>query len=168
MSKKVAFMCSMLAIVVTLACTSAAPDTAAAEAELEANALSWFDHYNKGDADAVTNLYADDAVLMPPGVPAMTGRAAIKAYFDKDIATVKGAGLSIRNTAVTGKGVSGDTGWVSGTYTVVDGAGATVDSGSYLSVHRRTDGAWPYTRDIWNSDRAPAAAPPAPEAANEK
>jgi hypothetical protein len=44
---------------------------------------------------------------------------------------------------------------------VHDASGATIDSGSYLSVHRRTNGAWPYIRDIWNSDRAPAAPPPA-------
>ena len=43
---------------------------------------------------------------------------------------------------------------------VVDGSGMAVDSGSYLSVHRRdATGVWLYTRDIWNSDRAPQPAP---------
>jgi hypothetical protein len=41
---------------------------------------------------------------------------------------------------------------------VVDSSGATLDTGSYLSVHHRTNGAWLYIRDIWNSDR-PAAPP---------
>ena len=71
-----------------------------------------------------------------------------------------------KNGKVTGSGVTGDSGWVSGSYTVVDASGATIDSGSYLSVHRRNDGEWPYIRDIWNSDR-PAAAP-APAAPDKK
>ena len=49
---------------------------------------------------------------------------------------------------MTGADVSGDTGWISGNYTVVDGSGAAVDSGSYLSVHKRTNGQWLYIRDI--------------------
>jgi hypothetical protein len=52
--------------------------------------------------------------------------------------------------------VSGDTGWISGNYTVVDASGAAVDSGSYMSVHKRTNGQWLYIRDTWNSDRPPA------------
>jgi hypothetical protein len=68
---------------------------------------------------------------------------------------------------VTGSGVSGDVGWISGNYVVVDKSGATIDSGSYLSVHRRTNGSWPYIRDIWNSDRPPAQAVP-PETGKKK
>lgn len=65
------------------------------------------------------------------------------------------------NGSVTGVGVSGDMAWVSGDYSVVDAAGATVDHGKYLSVSRRTGDGWKMIRDIWNSDAAPAAAAPA-------
>ena len=142
---------------------AARPDPAADKAKLEADALVWFDHYAKADADGMANLYAEDALLMPPGAPAVTGRAGIKAFLGEDAAKSKAAGISLKNASVTGSGVDGDTGWISGTYTVVDASGATIDSGSYLSVHRRTNGSWPYIRDIWNSDRPPA--PPAPSPA---
>ena len=138
----------------------AAPDTSADQARLQADALIWFDHYANGDADAMANLYAEDALLMPPGAPAVTGRAAIRTFLGEDAAKTKAAGFSLKAGSVTGLGIDGDTGWISGTYTVVDASGATIDSGSYLSVHRRTNGAWPYIRDIWNSDRPPAAAAP--------
>ena len=142
---------------------AAAPrDTAADKARMEADALTWFDHYAKADGEAMGNLYAEDALLMPPGAPAVTGRAAIKTFLGEDAARTKAAGLALKNTAVTGSGVDGDTGWISGTYTVVDASGATIDSGNYLSVHRRVGDAWPYIRDTWNSDRPPA--PPAPAA----
>jgi len=139
-------------------CTAAPPaqDIEADKAKLQADALSWFDFYAKADGEGMANLYADDALLMPPGTPAVTGRAGIKTFLGDDAAKTKGAGLAIKNGSVTGVEVSGDIGWISGNYTVVDGSGAAVDSGSYLSVHKRTNGAWLYTRDIWNSDRPPA------------
>ncbi len=135
-----------------------APDTAADQAQLQADALIWFDHYANADADGLANLYAEDALLMPPGAAAVTGRAGIRTFLGEDAAKSKAAGISLKPGEVTGLGVDGDTGWVSGTYTVVDASGATIDSGSYLSVHRRANGAWPYIRDIWNSDR-PVPAP---------
>jgi len=62
----------------------------------------------------------------------------------------------------------GDLGWVSGTYSVVDASGATVDTGKYLSVHRRTNDKWLDIRDSWNSDTAPAPAPAPAEAGGVK
>ncbi len=138
-----------------------APDTAADEAKLRSDALIWFEHYANADADGMANLYAEDALLMPPGAAAVTGRPGIRTFLGDDAAKSRAAGISLKNASVTGAGVHGDTGWISGTYTVVDSSGATIDSGSYLSVHRRSNGAWLYIRDIWNSDRPPAAAAPA-------
>jgi ketosteroid isomerase-like protein len=138
----------------------AADNVAAHKAKLEGDALAWFDHYAKADAEAMANLYAEDALLMPPGAPAVTGRAGIKTFLGEDSAKTKAAGMTLKNASVTGSGINGDLGWISGTYLVLDKSGATVDSGSYLSVHRREKGSWPYIRDIWNSDRPPAPAPP--------
>jgi len=134
-------------------------NTAADEAKLKTDLTKWFDDYNAGNADAVAAQYADDGVLMPPNVPASTGRAAIAAFLTKDTATTKAAGLTLKNTAVNGVGVTGDLAWMSGTFAVVDAKGATVDTGKYLSVHRRSSGGWLYVRDIWNSDN-PAPPPP--------
>jgi ketosteroid isomerase-like protein len=146
--------------------TTPTQDSGAAEAKLKADALIWFEHYAKADADGMANLYAEDALLMPPGAPAVTGRQGIKTFLGEDAAKSKAAGISLKNGSVTGTGVSGDSGWISGTFTVVDRSGATIDSGSYLSVHRRTNGAWLYIRDIWNSDRPPAPPAPAGESKN--
>jgi uncharacterized protein (TIGR02246 family) len=158
-------MWTAVAMVAVMAgCTTAAPparDVEADKAKLRADALSWFDFYAKADGEGMANLYAEDALLTPPGAPAQTGRAAIRAFLGEDAAKTRSAGLSIKNGTVTGAEVSGDIGWISGNYSVVDAAGAAVDSGSYLSVHRRTNGVWLYTRDIWNSDRAPAPPPAA-------
>jgi ketosteroid isomerase-like protein len=150
------------------ACSPAAAppqDTAADEARMKADLAQWFDHYNAGNADGIASQYADDAVLMPPNAPASTGRAAIRAWIATDSATTKSAGLTLRNNSVTGIGVTGDLAWMSGTFSIVDGSGKAVDTGKYLSVHRRTNGNWLYIRDIWNTDTAPAPTPPAAQKA---
>ncbi len=155
---------AVLGVIGTAGCaqtqTPPAPNTDADQAKLQSDSLVWFEHYAKADGDGLANLYAEDAVLMPPGAPAAKGRPAIKTFLGEDAAKTKAAGISIRNGSVTGTGVRGDTGWISGNYTVVDASGATIDSGNYLSVHRRTNGAWLYIRDTWNSDRPPALPPP--------
>lgn len=118
----------------------------------------WFDLYKKGDAAGVAKLYAEDALLTPPGVAALHGRAAIQAYMESDIAASKKQGLELKLGEITGAHESGDTMWTSGAWTAVDAQGKTVDSGNYLEVSRRTKSGWMITRDMWNSDRPPAPA----------
>jgi len=152
-------------LVAMTACAQSAPeaaDTSADEARLTGDAGVWFDHYNAGHADSVASLYAEDGVLLPPGGPTSTGRAAIQQYLTGDIAQSKAAGVSLHNAEVTGVGVSGDLAWLSGTFTVADSTGATVDTGKYLSVYRRSGDAWLLIRDTWNSDTPAPAAPAAP------
>jgi len=157
---------SVLLLIGAFSACASGPDAAAIaadEARLKADSLAWFDFYNKGDADAVANLYAEDALLMPPNAPTATGRAGIRAFIMTDAAASKAAGLTLKNASVTGLGIHGDSGWLSGTFSVVDAEGKTVDTGKYLSVHRRTKDAWLYVRDTWNVDAPPAPPEPAPK-----
>jgi len=152
---------SILALVLvcgTLSACAAAPDISADLARLEADAGVWFDHYNNGNADGVVALYTADAVVMPAGLPALAGETAIRDYIVADIAQAKAAGIVVNNGVVTGVGGSGDLAWVSGTFSVTDASGATIDNGKYLAVYQRTDDGWKMIRDTWNSDIAPAAA----------
>lgn len=138
-----------------LACSSALHAVGASPdlARLEAESLVWFQHYAAADADAMADLYAMDALIMPPNAAPVSGRKAICEFLGADAAGSRAAGIRLRNRAVTGSGIDGDTGWISGSYDVLDAGGAVLDSGSYLSVHRRIDGRWLYIRDTWNSER---------------
>lgn len=137
---------------------AAAPSTAADEAAIRAQSVSWAKAYNAGDAAGVAAQYAEDALLLPPGSPGVKGRAAIQAFFVKDTANTKAAGVVFNLSSATDVGVSGDMGWESGTYTATI-KGAVVESGKFLSVSRKAGGKWHYIRDTWNADAAPAAAP---------
>ena len=153
---------------VSSACAPAAPppvNTAAEEAALKAVTAAWLDAYNAGDVEKIVAMYADDAVLMPPHAAVAIGHAAIRAFLTADTAAAKAAGIKLVPGAATA-GVAGDTGWESGSYTIVDGSGGTVDGGSYLSVSRKLNGKWLFIRDTYNSDRPLPA--PAPAAAEKK
>lgn len=134
--------------------TTAAADVAA----IRAADSAWFEAYNRHDAEAVTALYANDAVVSMPGMPAARGQAAIREAYQKDIqASVRG-GYTFNEGANGEFGASGDLGWTWNTFTVTDSSGKTVDTGKFVSVWARREGKWVIIHDIWNSDAPPAPA----------
>jgi uncharacterized protein (TIGR02246 family) len=153
-------------LVMLAGCAKTAPpaaDAAADETAIRAINPAWFKAYNAGDAEAVTALYSEDAVLNIPGVPAARGGAAIREAYVKDIAAAAAGGLTTNQGPSAEFGVSGDLGWEWNTFTLTDKSGATVDTGKYVTVYGRKNGKWLIIRDIWNSDTPPAT--PAPAAA---
>jgi len=123
---------------------------------------AWETAYNAGKVEDVVALYDENAVVFPPGVAPVRGRAAIRAFFEKDLAAFAPTGMSLVLGDKPEGGVSGDMGWASGTWTAKDKSGQVLDSGWYFSVSRKVRGKWLYLRDGWNSDK------PAPTAAAEK
>jgi ketosteroid isomerase-like protein len=140
---------------------SSASDPAAEVAAMHAVDQAWLKAYNAGDANTIAGLYDEHAILLPPGAPAANGRAAIRTFLAKDMAESAKAGVTFSLGSKPDGGVSGDMGWVSGTYEVKDKSGRVVDTGKYLSVSKKKGGKWSYIRDTWNSDGPPASAEPA-------
>lgn len=134
---------------------AALPEAGGDTAAIRSQTLRWAKAYNGGDAKGVAAEYAEDALLLPPGAPGVRGRAAILAFFEKDIAASKAAGVVFIIAPGTEVGISGDMGWESGTYKAMVN-GAVVESGKFLSVSRKRNGKWSYLRDTWNSDAASA------------
>jgi ketosteroid isomerase-like protein len=152
--------------ILVLLCLSAAASGAWAAngsskelAALQAVDQEWVKAYNAGDAGTVAGLYAEDAVLLPPGTAGVHGRVAIHAFFISDIAASRKAGVVFHLTDHPDGGVSGDWGWCSGTYKVTDKAGHIIETGKYLSVSRKVSGKWRYVRDTWNSDGSMTTTP---------
>lgn len=152
------------AFVFLTACTQAPPPTppdtrAADEQAIRDKETAAQQAWAAKDTDKVAALYADDATVMLPDTPVMTGKAAISAGF-------KGAGsdpnfaLSIQNTSVeVSKG--GDLGYVRGTYMVHQTdpktKKATMEKGNYVLVYKKqADGSWKIVADTAIPE-APAA-----------
>jgi uncharacterized protein (TIGR02246 family) len=143
-------------LVALAACTrTAAPDTGADA--IRAVNVAWNKAYNAGDGTAVAALYAEDAVLLAPGAPAVRGKASITEYYATDAPAFAAAGLTLADAPTSDVAESGDLAWQSGNYKNTDKSGATVDSGKFLTVFQRKDGKWMVIRDTWNSDAAPTA-----------
>ena len=119
----------------------------------ESSQACWQPAFEAGDADAVAQCYAPDAVLWLPGAPAMQGRDAIRAgYADVFAAsTIKSARLTELGKVLHGNEASS---W--GTFTVVavsrkDGK-ETTEVGRYTDVSRRINGRWQYLVDHASDD----------------
>ena len=140
------------AAAMTPATAAPAPAPAADKEAVSAVNAAWFKAYNAHDVDALSALYADDAVLSAPGAPSARGAAAIKEAFKKDIAAATKAGIA-NNAGTSGEtGVSGDLAWEWNTFTATDKSGKVVQKGKYVTVFERRNGKWVIIRDIWNSD----------------
>jgi uncharacterized protein (TIGR02246 family) len=124
------------------------------EAEIRAVSHAWKEAFNSGDTAAVLALYAEDAVLAAPGVPAVLGKAAIREYFQQTIAAFKAAGLTVEDAPLGDLRASGDLGFQWMTYRISDRSGAVVDAGKLLTLFQRRNGKWLIVGDTWNSDLA--------------
>jgi uncharacterized protein (TIGR02246 family) len=145
---------------------AAAPMAMAAgdAATIRAGSEACIKAYNAGDADAAAALYAQDAIVMPPGAPPARGRPAIKAFLVKDIAGAQAGGVTVVMGSTNDVGVKGDVAWHAGTYSVTNKTGATVDGGAYMEAWRKKGGKWQIIRDTWNSSTPPPAPTAAPAA----
>jgi uncharacterized protein (TIGR02246 family) len=100
---------------------------------------------NRGDADALTQLYAEDAVLLPPSHEPIEGRDAIGAFWHQGT----DQGLEVTTLKVE---VNGDLGYLVGRYHLPATEEEPADSGKYvMCLKRQSDGSWKLTADIWNS-----------------
>ncbi len=105
------------------------------------------------DVAAVGSYYADDAVVLPPNMPIVNGKAGAQQTW----LTMLVPDNSISWTTSTAvSAASGDMVVTQGTYTASfqgpDGK-AVPETGKYLEVWKKqADGSWKVVRDIWNSD----------------
>jgi uncharacterized protein (TIGR02246 family) len=123
------------------------------ESEITRIADSYAAAMNRGDAAAMAAVYADDGVEMPPGKPAVRGRAAIEAYHRQELA----GPVRLSNFALTASDtrVTGDVAYTTGTSRITvapPGAPPVQGSGKYLVVFRKKGGEWKAAYAIYNAD----------------
>src|SRR6476660_8817503 len=117
-SRNISWLAAACIALGSLAFSTQAAAAGAEEGAIRAQTANWAKAYNGGDAKSVAALYAEDALLLPPGASGVRGRAAILEFFTKDIAGSKAAGAVFVVDPKTDVGVSGNMGWESGTYKV--------------------------------------------------
>jgi ketosteroid isomerase-like protein len=105
-------------------------------------------HLRAGNADSMSLLYAEDAVMMPANASELHGRAAIRTLLASYPAV---ADVALLNDTVVG---FGDLAYVKGRYRVrLAVEGAPADSGKFIEIRRRSpDGSWHVVVEISNSN----------------
>jgi uncharacterized protein (TIGR02246 family) len=109
--------------------------------------------YNRKDAAAAAQDYAADAKVLPPNMPMVSGKDAIRAFWK--FAMDMGVHLDLQAVDLV---VDGSTAYERGVATMTTQAGAAqpkTSKGKYVTVMRRqSDGSWKLVLDIWNGDPA--------------
>lgn len=108
------------------------------------------------DAVAASMLYAEDASLLPPNEPIVTGRKNIQQYWQGTI----DAGILDVSVTTIATGSNGDLGYEIGRYQMTirqpDGKALT-EKGKYTELLKRSeDGTWKSIYGMWNADSLPS------------
>ena len=109
-----------------------------------------------GDIESLLAHYTDDVVSMPPDLPVLVGKDALRAYYERAFSQ-----LSIEALEMTPEEthLAGDWAFSRGKFeeTVVPTEGDSFDVvGKYLFIfHREADGSWKVARLIGNMDGPP-------------
>lgn len=112
--------------------------------------------FKAGDAAGVGAEYTEDAILMGPGRPALVGRQAIEAHYQKSFNFVD---FELSNHIEEAE-ISGEMAYIRGVHrtrmTLKKGGVSRQSTGKYLVVlKRQADGSWKFFRDAFNSDEKP-------------
>ena len=127
---------------------------AADEATLRKLDDEWSKAAGARDVEKTISYYSDDAIVMPPNIPTLTGKEPIRSLWKSmlDSPSFSG-GWKVTKVEVA---QSGDLAYVNGTYEFneKDDSGKPItDKGKYLEVWKKqADGSWKCVADMFNSD----------------
>lgn len=124
-----------------------------ARVAIEAQLVRFTAAFGNRQADGMAALYAPDAMIMPPDMPAASGRDNIRAGFEAMFAPMpEGATLVLRIDAVTANGpIAVERGMWTMTLPGPDGTSMELH-GKYLAEWHKIEGEWLMVSDIWNND----------------
>lgn len=102
---------------------------------------------------------ADDVFFMPPGEPAVRGRAAVREWMAAFLGQYRTTSLTLSDREVlTGTDWAVELGTFEWGLRPAAGGEAVVDRGNYMQVWTRDgSGAWRFAREVYNSSVPPAA-----------
>jgi len=153
-----------------LGCPPAPPKDTSAEAKqaIDAANANWPRLTAAGHADSIAEYYHASAVILPPNMPALRGREAIRAFFA--VMNTMSSPPPVLTLHAESVWASGPAAVELGRYNFAWPANAkrppgfpAADSGKYIVRWVNENGRWLMAQDIWNSDVAlPMAPPPAP------
>jgi ketosteroid isomerase-like protein len=163
-----AVICAAVSALLT-ACASSPPDTRDADVlALKDTEAAWVKDAATKDLDKWVAHYTDDASVLLPNTPLLTGKPAISAALKP---MMSDSNFSVRFGATkVDVAKSGDLGYTQGSYSLVQTNPKTktaeTEKGKYLTIYRKqADGTWKAVEDTFMSDAPP---PPTVQARNKR
>jgi uncharacterized protein (TIGR02246 family) len=161
--KRIVSITCIAGIAMLMAACNQTHDTHDADVQAIKNLeTTWNQDYAGKEADKLAAYYANEAVLMAPGMAPAVGKDAIRTMIGQ---MVNDPALSLKfQASKVDAAKSGDVAYSQGTYTMTMTDPNTKrvfnDHGSYVTVYRKqADGSWKVVSDIATSSVLP---PPAP------
>ncbi len=131
---------------------SAQPESVPAEDQVRAASAEWDGAFNSADLDRLGALYAEDAVDMPPGFPALEGKEAVLG----DLAYILDEFEARHETSIVDIVISGDLAIERANYTMElkpKAGGDTINEvGKHIVIRQKNGDEWMILWEIWNSD----------------
>lgn len=129
-------------------------DATKIKAAVEDGYRQWIAAANKKDAAALTNLYDEDAVLLPPREEPVIGKAAIGEWYKKFVASPNAGpfteAFNSNSFHVVGD-IAIDTSDFDGDATMPDGKSMHFRGKNMVLWKKQKDGSWKIFRDMWDS-----------------
>jgi len=148
----------MIAAALALACSTGDAGArrnqpAALQAGVDSAANRLLSALRSDAPDSLIALMADDVVIMPPNEPVLTGKAAVRTWYEQLVKQMRTSSLEVTNREVLiGGDYATEVARFEWTLAPVDGGPSVTDRGSYMQVwHRESDGRWAFSREVWNS-----------------
>jgi ketosteroid isomerase-like protein len=123
-------------------------DLTAAKKAIDEGNQSLMDFLKKGDSTGFASMYASDAKVMPPNMPAISGKEGIVSLIGAFVR------MGVKNFNLKTMDIWGSESLIGeeGEYNITDDAGKESDHGKYIVLWKMEDGKWKLFRDCWNSD----------------
>jgi uncharacterized protein (TIGR02246 family) len=117
--------------------------------EIEKLVATFGDAFNKGDVEAIADLYLDEARLFVPDAATIRGRSGIIEYWAEGIRAAADGKLTADEVQPLGP----DAALVIGTYSEkLRAPPGTVEAGKYVMLWQKVGPDWKIAIDIWNSN----------------
>jgi uncharacterized protein (TIGR02246 family) len=129
-----------------------------ARAEIERLGQQWEEAANTGQVERLMEVYAPDAVILPPGGPTIEGSETIRELFRQEFERFD-TKIAFTTTEIE---VEGDMAYRRGGYVwrgTPRGTGQPLETrNKFLEIWKRQpDGTWRIAVDMWNPAESPAA-----------